>query len=64
MGKVKKKTTKKKWNFEQFELVRVVWDNATVDDQWMGLEDASKLADAKIESYGMFLKVRGKYPII
>ena len=30
----------------------------------MGLEDAGKLADAEIESYGMFLRVRGKYLII
>ena len=64
MGKVKKKTARKKWDFDQFELVRVVWNDATADDQWMGLEDASKLADAEIESYGMFLKVRGKYLII
>ena len=64
MGKVKKKTTRKKWDFDQFELVRVVWNDATADDQWMGLEDASKLADAEIKSYGMFLKVRGKYLII
>ena len=61
MDKVKKKTSKKKWNFEQFELVRVVWDDATADESWMGLEDADKLADAEIESYGMFLRVRGKY---
>ena len=55
MGKVKKKTPKKKWDCEQFELVRVVWDDATADESWMGLEDAKKLADAEIESYGMFL---------
>ena len=30
----------------------------------MGLEDAKKLADAEIESYGMFLRTRGKYLII
>ena len=64
MGKVKKKTMKKKWDFEQFELVRVVWDDATADEAWMGLEDAGKLPDAEIESYGMFLRVRGKYLII
>ena len=51
-------------NFEQFELVRVVWDDATADESWMGLEDAAKLGDAEIESYGMFLKLRGKYLII
>ena len=60
MGKTKKKSNRKKWNFEQFELVRVVWDDATADESWMGLEDADKLADAEIESYGMFLRVRGK----
>ena len=61
MGKVKKKTSKKKWDFEQFELVRVVWVDATADESWMGLEDAKKLADAEIESYGMFLRTRDKY---
>lgn len=64
MGKVKKKTNRKKWDFEQFELVKVIWNDATADDHWMGLEDADKLADAEIESYGMFLRVRGKYLII
>ena len=64
MGKVKKKTFKKKWDFEQFELVRVVQDDATADESWIGLDDAGKLADSEIESYGMFLKVRGKYLII
>ena len=64
MGKVKKKTNRKKWDFEQFELVKVIWNDATADESWMGLEDAGKLADAEIESYGMFLKVRGKYLII
>ena len=61
MGKVKKKTNRKKWDFEQFELVKVIWNDATADDHWMGLEEADKLADAEIESYGMFLRVRGKY---
>ena len=64
MGKVKKKTNRKKWYFEQFELVRVVWDNATTDESWMSLEDAAKLGDAEIESPGIFLKIRGKYLII
>lgn len=40
------------------------WNAATADDHWMRLEEASKLADDEIESYGMFLKVRGKYLII
>ena len=64
MGKTKKKPNGKKWNFEQLEIVRVVWDDAVADDVWMGLEDAGKLPDAEIESFGMFLKVRGKYLII
>ena len=40
MGKTKKKPNGKKWNFEQFELVRVVLDDATTDESWMGLTDS------------------------
>ena len=39
-------------------------DDATADEGWMGLEKADKLPDAGIESYRMFLRVRGKYLII
>ena len=51
MAKVKKKVNRKKWDSEQFELVRVVWDEATADESWMSLEDAAKLGDAEIESH-------------
>ena len=43
----------------------MIWNDATADDHWMGLDDAGKLTDAEIESYGMFLlRVTGKYLII
>ena len=45
MGKVKKKKNRKKWDFEQFDLVIVVRNDAIANNPWMGLEDVSKLAE-------------------
>ena len=58
MGKFKKKTVKKKWNFEQFEIVKIISNDANTYESWRGLGNAEKLGDAEIKSYGMSLKVR------
>ena len=50
MGRVKKKTTKKKWDFEQFKFVGVILDDAIADENLMGAEDLEKSQDGEIES--------------
>ena len=48
MIKANKKPNKKKWNFEKFELVRVVWDDATADESSIGAVNEAKLAVVEI----------------
>ena len=42
----------------------MVWGDFIADESWMTLKEPAKLQDAKIESYGMYLRTRGKYLII
>ena len=54
----------KKFKFNKFDVVRVVWNDATADEAWMAEADIKLLEDAEIESYGMFLICSTKYLII
>ena len=54
----------KKFKFNKFDVVRVVWNDATADEAWMAEADIKLLEDAEIESYGMLLSCSTKYLII
>ena len=54
----------KKFKFNKFDVVRVVWNDATADEAWMAEADIKLQEDAEIESYGMFLSCSTKYLII
>ena len=54
----------KKFKFNKFDVVRVIWNDATADEAWMAEADIKLLEDAEIESYGMFLSCSTKYLII
>ena len=54
----------KRFKFNKFDLVRVVWNDATADESWMGEADIKALEDAEIESFGMFMSCSPKYLVI
>ena len=54
----------KRFKFNKFDVVRVVWNDATADEAWMAEADIKLLEDAEIESYGMFVSCSSKYLII